>query len=35
MLEKRIYKAKPKNLPKKYSTIEELYEIVYYGACAF
>lgn len=35
MLEKRIYKAKPKNLPQKYSTIEELYEIVYYGACAF
>lgn len=35
MSEKRIYKKKPKSLPKKYSTIEELYEIVYYGACAF
>lgn len=35
MSEKRIYKTKPKKLPKKYATIEELYKIVYYGSCAF
>ena len=35
MSAKRIYKKEPKNLPKKYAIIEELYKIVYYGSCAF